>query len=398
MDHDDKTMLALAALTYRGFAMHSEAAIDQVLRSWLPKLQAEQLGNWDVVWGPATFRTTTSLFDDVMMYVARQLDLPAGDRPRYAVAIRGTNPISVLDWVLGDFWVHLQVDSLSASTSLGLAVIQHLAAERPPSPAVRLAGFANDVADAMQDFAAMLPELHPGQVLKLPASFSDADLITRVKSIIDARAETPRPTFFFRLLERFGDPIERRAYDLLIRRIATTQDPGKKLIDFLNEAVEPNARVAVTGHSKGGALAAATALWLSETWQPARTTAELSCFSFAGPTPGNGKFAQRYDASLAARTRRIINTRDVVPHAWVPDELRGMQKFYPQLGFALTGVASSVAKLGYSHVGGQLIQFTPPAGGAPTLFEEIIHQHLDAYLKEAGFQGPDWKATSIFLE
>jgi len=126
-------MLALAALAYRGFASHSEAAVDKALRSWLPKLKAEQLGDWDVAWGPATFRTPTSLFDDVMMYLARQLDVPSGERPRYALAIRGTNPISAMDWVIGDFWVNLQIDSLSASTSLGLAIIQHLAAEQPPS-------------------------------------------------------------------------------------------------------------------------------------------------------------------------------------------------------------------------------------------------------------------------
>src|SRR5262249_50891807 len=109
MNQDDKTMLALAALAYRGFAQHSEAAIDRQLRAWLPKLEAEGLGRWDVVWGPATFRTPTSFFDDVMVYAAHQLDRSAGERPRYAIAIRGTNPMSALDWVLGDFWVQLQI-------------------------------------------------------------------------------------------------------------------------------------------------------------------------------------------------------------------------------------------------------------------------------------------------
>src|SRR5262249_18961298 len=109
MTQDDKTMLALAALTYRGFGNHSEAAIERALVPWLPLLESEGLGTWDLVWGPATFRTPTSFFDDAMMYVARQRT-PVTPRPRFAIAIRGTNPVSFFDWVFGDFWVQLQID------------------------------------------------------------------------------------------------------------------------------------------------------------------------------------------------------------------------------------------------------------------------------------------------
>jgi hypothetical protein len=397
MNQDDRTMLALAALAYRGFAVHSEAAVDQALRAWLPKLQAEQLGKWDVVWGPATFRTPTSLFDDVMMYLARQLDVPSGERPRYALAIRGTNPISALDWVVGDFWVNLQVDSLSASTSLGLATIQHLAAEQPPSNGGRLTALADNVADALQRFATKLPQIQPAEVLESPASVKDDAFIQRINALIKARAKTLRPSFFRRLLARLGNSIERRAYNLLIHRIAATTDPGKKLIEYLNEAVAPNARLAVTGHSKGGALAPAAALWLAENWSPARSTAEISCFSFAGPTPGNADFARRYNARLGASTRRIVNVMDVVPHAWVPDQLIGMQKFYPEIALAFTGVASSVANQGYTHVGNELIEFTPTAPSPSNLLGKIIHHHLDAYLLEARF-GSDWTAAKIFLK
>src|SRR5262249_39535396 len=147
------------------------------------------LGQWKIAWGPATFRTPTSLFDDVMMYVAQQVDRPASERERYVLAIRGTNPISALDWVIGDFWVQLQVDSLSASTALGLAVIRHLAAEDPPSAGSRLTGFANDIAGALQHFAQMLPELQPEQVLRAPSSLGDAALTHRLQTLIDARTE-----------------------------------------------------------------------------------------------------------------------------------------------------------------------------------------------------------------
>jgi hypothetical protein len=67
MNLDDKTMLALAALTYRGFGHESEAAIDRALRPWLPKLESEGLGRWDLVWGPGLPRSdvTVRRCDDV---------------------------------------------------------------------------------------------------------------------------------------------------------------------------------------------------------------------------------------------------------------------------------------------------------------------------------------------
>src|SRR5262249_52583120 len=166
-------------------------------------LQCEGLGKWDVAWGPSTFRTPTSFFDDVMVYIARQLDRPAGDRPRYAVAIRGTNPISALDWVLGDFWVQLQIDwpsenestaKISASTALGLAVIQHVSAENPPSIGGRFTALANDVAGALQSLAHALPGLMPDRVMKSPASISDTSLLQHVGALTDASG-TRRKSF-----------------------------------------------------------------------------------------------------------------------------------------------------------------------------------------------------------
>jgi hypothetical protein len=31
------------------------------------------------------------------------------------------------------------------------------------------------------------------------------------------------------------------------------------------------------------------------------------------------------------------------------------------------------------------------------VFQELIHQHLDAYLAVATFQNPEWKTASLFL-
>jgi len=184
--------------------------------------------------------------------------------------------------------------------------------------------------------------------------------------------------------------------DHLLQHIGATAGPGQTLIGFLNEAARQNASIAVTGHSKGGALAVATALWLAENWAPQRQ-AEIECFSFAGPTAGNTAFAQRYNARLASRTRRIVNRLDIVPQAWVPANLATLQPAYPLLGPAIKLLTNSITPLGHAHVGGQLTEIgeTKIEGN---LFQKIIYQHLDAYVKDAAFQSRKWFAESLFLE
>ena len=411
MTQDDKIMLALAALTYRGFGHHSEAAVDKALRPWLPQLDAEGLGKWDLVWGPATFRAPTSLVDDAMVYVVKQ-DNPSGERPRYAVAVRGTNPISVFDWVFGDLWVRLQMDwpaatasqaQISASTALGLAIIQHLAAEVPPSTAGNLAMLANTVASALGEFMLALPELEPERLLMDPTSLPDDRLIARINLLSGALTEHSNAirARVFGLLDRFVDlqtlegGMERRVLDGLLRHIASVQGRGETLVQFLSRRVEQNAVVAITGHSKGGALAIATALWLDENWAASRQV-QIDCFSFAGPTSGNAAFAQYYNSRLAARTRRIVNRRDIVPQAWVPQTLRTVPEFYPLLAPAVNALMSLITPLAQTHVGGEVVEIASKATPG-TLAQQIAHQHLDAYLIDAGFPTPKWTARSLFL-
>jgi hypothetical protein len=109
--------------------------------------------------------------------------------------------------------------------------------------------------------------------------------------------------------------------------------PGNSttLQEFLQRLPAGNVNITTTGHSLGGALAPATALWLSDTqfhWDP-DGRATLSCLASAGPTPGNLEFATYYAQSpLGPRTTRIHNRIDVVPHAFAQTDLAQIPTLY----------------------------------------------------------------------
>lgn len=103
---------------------------------------------------------------------------------------------------------------------------------------------------------------------------------------------------------------------------------GQGLQAFLGATVAGESHatyaVSVTGHSLGGALAPALALWLADTagsWDP-QGRASLDVVSFAGPTGGDADYAAYYDLRLGGATRRVHNPLDVVPHAWDVEEMR----------------------------------------------------------------------------
>jgi hypothetical protein len=407
---EEKRMLGLAALTYRGFASHSEATIQRKVNEWLPELRNEGLGTWKLVWGPATLRFPTALVDDSMVYVAQEQHSD-GKPGRYVVAIRGTNPISPFDWFFGDFWVNHRVAwngdplaLLSGSTQLGLLIIKNLAAEDPASQGSELDELGNAIADSLGDFAAKLPE--PVDLSEASA-WTDDELRERIDAfaqLIDHGEDNPvlgrirnrLDSFLARSLQ----PLKGALHDHVLRQIAECisklrkRDRGTDLATFFRK-VPPQSRVAVVGHSKGGALANATALWLAET-QGATLGTEIECFTFAGPTPGNAGFATRYALQPNLKTRRIVNKSDLVPHAWTATDLTGFRRrnLYPLLGPAIDRIAGEVAKLEYAHVG-TLNAFDGDEGSGTTV-QRIIHHHLDAYLRRYEF-GPQWNATTLFL-
>ncbi|HEX8172966.1 MAG TPA: hypothetical protein VF824_20695 [Thermoanaerobaculia bacterium] len=104
---------------------------------------------------------------------------------------------------------------------------------------------------------------------------------------------------------------------------AGLQGAGLTLPQFLEQVTRSSNRVQVetTGHSLGGALAPALALWLADQqgtamgWDPNRV-ATVSTMPTAGATPGNLEFANYYASRLGGTTRRFINTLDPVQHWW----------------------------------------------------------------------------------
>jgi hypothetical protein len=72
----------------------------------LERFEAE-LGPWQLVWGPAVFQSKIppSVRADNTMFVVKD----NSDSTRYIIAIAGTNPYSVFDWLVEDVFVGKQV-------------------------------------------------------------------------------------------------------------------------------------------------------------------------------------------------------------------------------------------------------------------------------------------------
>lgn len=90
-------------------------------------------GQWSVIWGPVTYTTPGSYYQDNMMYVVK---LNGSDGPaQYAIAVRGTNGKVLLDWLIDDFDVLKTmpwplgasgasvVGNISESTSIGITTL-----------------------------------------------------------------------------------------------------------------------------------------------------------------------------------------------------------------------------------------------------------------------------------
>ena len=99
----NQIMLALSYMAYYGFTLNEtdrrnaetiQKFFNEALDNWTPLN-----GQWQLAWGPAVFSLPGTKYDDALMYVVQNtLDLS-----QYVIAIRGTNPISIPNWIIWDF-------------------------------------------------------------------------------------------------------------------------------------------------------------------------------------------------------------------------------------------------------------------------------------------------------
>lgn len=411
---DDPVMLTLAALTYRGFqdalpGDPHDLIVRRAIQDGLDNFAPVQK-QWELVWGPVTSRMPIAVFDSNAMYVVQSVEAPN----RYVVAIRGTNPVASTDWLFGDLlvdttvaWPYASGDAaVSGSTALGLEMLQdmrwreraidrrgaHVSQIGSAIDSLILAGRAR--LSGVDLGGAAGPSSIEAQVGKIMQHWQDID--------------AGRPSVAGTLRALCPTPLEIRPK--LLPEAARTE--AVDLMTFLamraSRNPTPPLEVIVTGHSKGGALAPAVALWLKEAlhsglddecWDPTRR-AVVRCHAFAGPTPGNDAFAARIDGVLGDDHHHLRNKNDVVTHAWQTNELQQIPGLYgartAPFGALVGGLAAAVGPLNYRQAQKGVVAFSGTLAAARSFPGEFIHQHLDAYLEELRL-APALNALKFFI-
>jgi hypothetical protein len=381
-------MLALSAIGYRGCELNlslprnRKRVADEISRC-LTSFTPVQ-GKWTLLWGPAGYRPGIAGLDTSAMYVAGSKSSPS----TIAVLVRGTNFFSLQDWasnlmIAPRVWSYGSSGAdarVSASVWLGLKILQTLKADpfSSPPPETELEKIQADVAlvqarleyavlerilagdmsyDAVGLIAGIMNQL-PHLATAVPAAFPDE--VALLSKMTQAQSVAPGATTLFEFLKH-----------------------------FVSKASE-QVNIHIVGHSKGGALSPALALWLADTqgnqagpdgWDPGGG-ARLHVHTFAAPTPGNRAFANHFQQKLNAGYR-LANPYDIVPHVWEPSEINQIPDLYGSQLHELKVPAHTLAKLlqplDYQH---ECVAEPWPAGPltARPLPLQITFNHLDAYL------------------
>lgn len=462
-----QTMLTLALLASRGFwdpAKNNQPGLGGAITAGLESLPPVR-NQWQLVWGPGTYRYLGSAFDSSMMFVVQHSTQPQ----RYAIVVRGTNPVALFDWLLGDFLGHRQVPwhtskediapgaALSLSTALGLKILLSMRAANDPGQVAEpgrfdlllersaatlartrqaggdsLAKVGEAMADStlgstMEKTRKLLKKILKYQQLwnatggftsSVGATVGELLRIEDIVSILKVRK---------RLISSLDRTLETQAEAptaILMptpEELQSQQSPGIGLLELLRNLANTHGdalELFVTGHSKGGALAPALALFLSDTqsngehpipdyyqWNPEHR-ARIHCYAFAGPTPGNTDFARYFNRQLGRDFYRYSNGLDIVTLAWHSEQLRTAAGLYgqtagspPGLDLLFSEMADEVEALDYCHPGED---YPDPKGGAGRLEKHVIqfesplqgdtssyllqelHQHIEAYIAFLG--------------
>jgi hypothetical protein len=435
-DKNEQEMLTLAVASYYGLWIPhlneaGQAPSEGVLAAALATLEPLE-GRWRLAWGPVSLRSTLGLLDDVLAFVAHDRTHPT----RYAVVLRGTNPLSLTDWVFGDGWVLYdeawaegRPEHISRSTGLGLAVVRNLrAVPTPEGPAPgrldalrrRLERVEAEVAEGASRAFHTVQAAFTGEAVAAGAGL-DLDawvrglegrfeaavrpLEARVENVLEG-VEEGAAALASGSREAVDGVVYRRTIEGLRLRERDDREGAVTLAGFLRAAGERAGApldVWVTGHSKGAALATAVAMWLEDTreaWDPS-LRAGLRCTTFAGPTVGNDRFARRVTERLGDRHRRVANEHDLVTEGWSFANSERATSLYERempAGFAglIRAMAAKVKPLNYTHVvdpGGSFAGRVGGGEGGP--LGQMVHQHLDAYLVNAGLSPASFDLLKI---
>jgi hypothetical protein len=399
-EHATRTQLLIAGLTYRGFYAGivpggTSAIVRGDLRSGLEGILHDE---WELVWGPATSRMLGDHFDASGMFLVRNRQRPA----EHVLAVRGTNPVSLTDWGYGDFdvgttvaWPFDAASHVSTSTAYGLVQLLQLAWMEDDLD-LFVAGLAEKIRIpplVLDGLRALGRRRDLGDCIRAEIANGLTTLLARVA--VGARI----PAFVGEFLGA------RLAIET--KQLAWATPAPQGLVAHLAAAADVGPiELVVTGHSKGGALAPALALWLAETrrldggagWDPSRRS-NVRFAAFAGPTPGDEAFADRVLGQVGAGSYRVVNEHDIVPRAWSAEGLGAIAALYADrtepLQTVLAAVVDALAGAGmdYRHVG-------PPTtvrgelDPRRSLGEEIVYQHMDAYLVAAN---ADVDAIDLFV-
>jgi hypothetical protein len=461
-------MLSLALLSYRGFwnpGSDNRQGMAGAVTEGLDQLEPLK-GDWVLVWGPGTYRYLGSVFDSSMMYVVQHRK----EVGRYAIVVRGTNPVALFDWMLGDFLSHRQVPwhhcssgvapqaSLSLSTALGLKILLNMRAGPGTGDIVEAGKFSSlldlgmrvlstakgagdaglatageavnsTAADVVQEGATRLIE----GLQKYQGQWSFADkiadaVISAIGNLLPLDDVADRVSFRQQLVSLLDASFEAVADDAPVamlmpspEELSQDQPPGIGLLELLGNLAARHGdslELFVTGHSKGGALAPALALFLSDTqnceeiyvpghyqWNP-HGKATIQCYSFAGPTPGNTAFAGYFNDQLGRHFYRYANKLDLVTLAWQSEELRKTGEIFgeaisapPGLSTLFKQMADEVADIDYCHLGQDylvpgainnqtekhVVEFSRSLREQNSSYlSQAIHQHVGGYIDVLG--------------
>ena len=152
-------MLSFSYLAYCGEEIttpNPESQILTLINAAMPKTPPVASPNptWEIVWGPAAYTTPGALYQDNLMFVAQSQSDPS----QMVIAIRGTNFVAQLDWLMDDFDVYQTMTwppgsttstpagaKMSESTSIGLQILFTMLGTAykngTPGPAVSLMNF-----------------------------------------------------------------------------------------------------------------------------------------------------------------------------------------------------------------------------------------------------------------